>query len=266
MKKILILFITIFLVVFLVAAHKILAPSVNHRILGETTKISGGIVPHHLLAINLIEDFFRRLSSSQPETVILLGPNHTEKGDYNVLTSLNNWETANGTILADRTLINRLLEKDLAKQNEKIVTQDQAITAVLPMMKKYLPQTKIVPLLISRNLTQEESKILAGNISALSNTNDIVVASVDFSHYLSFSEAQEKDQTTFAAIKNFDFTAIAQMNNDYLDSPAAINVLLYAMQLKNAQNIELLNHSNSAIIGNYDRDRTTSYFTLLFKP
>lgn len=41
----------------------------------------------------IISDFFKRLSYQDVKTVILIGPNHKEKGSCHILTSVYGWET-----------------------------------------------------------------------------------------------------------------------------------------------------------------------------
>lgn len=266
MKKSTILLGVGFSIIILILIYEMFLPKGGNSILKNTnSKIVGGVVPHHQVADFMIDDFFKHLALQKPQTLILLGPNHTEKGDFKILTSLNDWPTSLGSVLPDKIFINQLLTKNLAEQNEAVLTHDQALTGVIPSIKKYLPKTKIVPLLLSRNLTAEESRVLAQNIASLSGKDDIFVTSVDFSHYLPLLTAEENDKISLATIKDFDYQKLFQMNSDYLDSPPAIGVLLYIMQEKGAGEIQLLKHSNSALIQKSHEDFTTSYFTLLFK-
>lgn len=265
MKKSTIFLVIGFSIIILILIYEIFFVKDSNILINSNSKITGGVVPHHLLAEPIIDDFFRHLSSQKPQTIILLGPNHAEKGSAKVLTSLGNWSTPSGLIFPNEKLINQLLERNLAKQNESVLIQDHALTNIAPFIKKYLPGAQIVPLLLSHDLTQGESEVLASNIAALSDKNDIIVASVDFSHYLSLLTSQEKDKISLATIKNFDYPTLFGMNNDYLDSPPSIGILLYIMQKRGVGEMQLLNHSNSALIQKSNEDYTTSYFTLLFK-
>ncbi len=92
-------------------------------------QIQGGVVPHHLPAGFIVADFFRRLSKNQklPETVIILGPNHQEKGDFPVLTTGAGWQTARGVVRADQEIINQLLEANLARERQAILEEEHSI-------------------------------------------------------------------------------------------------------------------------------------------
>src|SRR3990170_2894393 len=71
-------------------------------------EIKGGIVPHHLLATEMISEFYYYLKNQDIRTVIIIGPNHKETGDFPVLSSLLDWDTPSGRVLADEGIVNDL--------------------------------------------------------------------------------------------------------------------------------------------------------------
>ena len=75
-----------------------------------TYHISGGIIPHHFLASELIADFFNQLSGQHPQTIILVGPNHYERGEFKVLTSLKGWDTPYGLLEPNKEFLEYLVE------------------------------------------------------------------------------------------------------------------------------------------------------------
>lgn len=218
--------------------------------------ISGGIVPHHLLAGYIIADFFKKLAIQKPSTIIFLGPNHEERGNFKVITSMYDWDTPYGVIHADANRVNTLVEKNLARADEKVLPEDQAVSALLPFIAFYSPQTKIVPLLIKKSLNQEDVDALAKEISKMAGEKGIViVASVDFSHYLSLPQANAKDEESIAVIKDFDCKKILAFTSDNVDSPGAVCTLLSVMQKLKKTNLDVLYHENST---------ATSYFSIFF--
>lgn len=231
---------------------------------GSGYQIKGGIVPHHLLPSFMIADFFSRLSAQKPSTIILLGPNHYERGNFPALTSIYGWETPFGTVNPNKSIIYDLLGDNLAQVDEEVLPEDHSIGGILPFIKYYLPETKVVPILLSRKFIKEESEKLAAHLSKRVGNNIVVVASVDFSHYLTNIQAQEKDEVTLEVMKSFDYRRLYSLNNDYLDSPASIGTLLMTMQKLGTTNMDILYHTNS---GKLERDNispTTSYFSLAF--
>jgi AmmeMemoRadiSam system protein B len=227
-------------------------------------KIKGGIVPHHLLPSYIVADFFKHIAHQKPKTLILIGPNHYEKGDFNALTSTYQWQTVYGTIKPDLDIIQKLIDQHIIMIDEKTLPNDHAISGVIPFIAYYSPDVKIVPILLSGKLNRAESKKIADTLSAIINDNTILIAPVDFSHYLISSKAKEKDKITQQVMENFDYKTLYSLNNDYLDSPPSIGILLMSMQKINATHNDVLFHTNSGEIEKKFFAPSTSYFSMFY--
>lgn len=229
-----------------------------------TFRTTGGIIPHHLFVGFIIADFFSRLAAQKPTTVILLGPNHFEKGNFKALTSIYNWDTPFGLVHPNDYIINDLTTHNLVKVDEETLPNDHALSAIMPFIKYYLPDAKVVPILISGGLTQDDSELLANKLSSFITKDVIIVAPVDFSHYLTNSQAKEKDETTLQVLKEFNYRKLYLLNNDYLDSPPSIGVLLMVMQKLGTTDMDLIYHSNSGELQKDNFIQTTSYFEVAY--
>ncbi|MBI3397235.1 AmmeMemoRadiSam system protein B [Candidatus Woesebacteria bacterium] len=227
-------------------------------------KISGGIIPHHLLAGFIISDFFKRLTFNPPKTIILIGPNHYEKGNFKSLTSLYGWNTPFGIVSSDREKISKLVDVNLLKIDEETLPGDHSVVGIMPYIKFYLPNTKVVLILLSGLMTENDVKLLSDSLKTVSDENTTIIASVDFSHYLRGVEAQEKDKKTLELIKNYNYPGLFSLNNDYLDSASSVSVLLMTMQSLNKMNMEVLQNTNSGVIENDNTRQSTSYFSIVY--
>lgn len=227
-------------------------------------KIVGAVVNHHLLASFIIADVFKKIAVQNPKTIIILGPNHYEKGNFNVLTSGYAWNTKYGLIEPDESIINNLVSKNLAKFDEDTISNDHATTALLPFIKFYMPSARVVQLLISKKMTKEEANILSDNLSIYLKSNVVIVASTDFSHYLTSGQANIKDNETLKVINNFDYNTLFSFNSDHLDSPGSLAVLLMTVQKIGKTKQEIIYHENSATIRPDFDSFTTSYFSMLY--
>lgn len=138
---------------------------------------------------------------------------------------------------------------------------DQTISALTPYLHNTFPRAHIVPVLLKRELTLEECQDLARKISHIPG-NNLVVASIDFSHYLTSAEAQKRDQETLARLNNRDYAGILQLGSDYLDSNAALVTAMLYFESHGLNKIEILNNTNSGLRGN-PHAPTTSYFSML---
>lgn len=229
-----------------------------------TKQVLGGIVPHHLFPSFMITDFFSRLSKQNPATIILIGPNHYERGNYQVLSSLYGWQTPFGVVEPNRQIIHGLEKSKMIEIDETNLPQDHAVAAIMPFIKYYLPDTKVVPLLLSGFMSKEDVQLLSNNLKNYVNRDTIIVSAVDFSHYLTSQQAQEKDAITLELMKSYNYERLLSLNNDYLDSPPAIVTLLMIMKSLGATEIEILHHTNSGEILKSNSTETTSYFSAFY--
>lgn len=227
--------------------------------------IKGGIIPHHILASNIIADFYYGLSSQDIETIILLGPNHEEGGDFVALSSKYSWQTPFGLVVSDEKIINDLLKNNLLKINNNILENEHSVAVHMPFIKYYLPDAKVAPIILSHKANLKNIKILSEQLEKyLQNNKTIVISSVDFSHYLTGEEAEQKDKESLEAMQNFDYKKIYSFNNDNLDSPPSIIALLMVMQKLKIDNFNVIANTNSGqLLNDYD-SKTTSYFSIEF--
>lgn len=225
--------------------------------------IKGGVIPHHLLADKLIARVFNQLKSQKPGTIILIGPNHQNTGDP-IITSTLGWQTPFGVVEVDQKLLEAVCQAAPVKQDDKIMDKEHSMGNIMPFIKYYLPETKVVPLIFHNDITLGEAGALGDKLAGLVSDDTIVLASVDFSHYLQGDEAEKKDQETIFALKAWNLGRIFTMNDDYLDSPASIGVLFNTMNKLGMNNFTILNHTNSGVLLGNKNIATTSYITLLF--
>lgn len=226
--------------------------------------IYSGITPHHILPSFILADFYQKLAFQHPKTVILIGPNHYERGNFKALTSGNSWETPFGLTDPDSNKISNLILEGVVEVDDNTVSSDHAVASSIPYLKYFIPDAKIVPILLSKKMTIKDSQILSENLVKLIGQDTVLVAAVDFSHYLTELEAAKKDDQTLEVLKSFNYQRLYDFNNDYLDSPASIGVLLMTMQKLNKTNFEILNHSNSGDLAHNQFIPTTSYFETVF--
>ena len=205
-------------------------PSHKPAITLPTPKIIGGIVPHHLLVKDIIGNFFVNLKASNIDNIIVIGPNHLELGN-----SVITFEPA---------------------------FRDQSMTALDPFIASTYPRSKIIHIVLKHAMSLAECQELAGQLVETPG-NNLLIASIDFSHYLSSSQAEKNDAETYRRIQARDYANILKMNSDYLDSPAALVTALMYFDQRGASNMSLLDNENSGRRGNPFAP-TTSYFSMIF--
>lgn len=225
----------------------------------------GAILPHHLLASDLIHEVFQNVKNQKYETVVLIGPDHESIYMGKVFTSLSNWQTPMGILKADEHIIKELLRNDFLVEDNKKLTKEHSVSGIVPFVKYYFKDAKIVPLVMTKQTKPKDVDKLVEDLSGLINIEKtLFISSVDFSHYLDLECSDKMDAISMEAIKNKDINKIMSFTNDNMDSPVSIATMLKMMEKLNAANQYILNHSNSELILKRQMDETTSYITYLF--
>ena len=146
--SILIIFLSIVLILHFISTLEILASDSHNK-----PDVASGVVPHHLLAKDVIEDFFSYISSQgKPETIVILSPDHFQSeilNDNNAFITLD-WKSGLGKKEFENIKIDSLLGKKLADENKialnsSAIVYDHGITNLIPFIIKYFPETNILP-------------------------------------------------------------------------------------------------------------------------
>jgi len=220
------------------------------------------IVPHHWLAGHLILGSLRDLAASGDyRRIILIGPNHINAGGAAVITSDLPWQTPFGLVEPDGEAIRRLTSNGIALSEPSVLTYEHAVAGIVPAIAYYLPEARVVPLVLRSDLTPTEVEALAAALAPLLDDETALIAAVDFSHYLSAQEARQNDRETLEALQSLDSSRILSFGNEHVDSPASIAAVMETMRLLGATEFELRENINSSDLGGPALAPVTSYIT-----
>lgn len=148
----------------------------------EGGAVVGGVVPHHILAGSMFTRFYRRLERQPPATLIVVGPNHENRG-ARVATGRQAWATDFGTVAVDHALVDRLVAAGLATVDDDALATEHSVGAQMPYVAYHAPGARVVPLILHRDVSPHETKRLAEFLAPLLGPERVLVASADFSHY-----------------------------------------------------------------------------------
>lgn len=225
-------------------------------------EIKGGIVPHHLLAGKIPATFFDYLKKQDPSVVVLVSPNHFGQGGAYAISGLRDWETPFGILSVDKKNISILANKNLIKINESAFVGEHGIASVVPFIKKALPDTKVLPIILAYKTNDQKIDNILQELYEILPKDAVFVSSIDFSHYQTFAVANFHDETTISAIKNFDFE---RLNKLEIDSEPSLYFVMKAMEHYGTQKIAFELKDNSAnIAGDAGVEQTTSYYSPYF--
>jgi len=226
--------------------------------------VHGGVMPHHLLAEGMMRDFLLGLPK-KTQTIILLAPNHNENGSHAWITTDEKVETEWGN-LPITPLVRNMLESQLVAVNNEVLKKEWAVYDVAPLIKELMPGVTLLPLVVSNRATladiQKMSEVLAG---LMGHEDVVLVAAIDFSHYLPTSEANKHDSETLDMIKNFKTEEIILLTGSHLDGPMAMATLLEVMKKTGKTHIVDVVHGNSGEMLHSPHNESTGYFRFYFK-
>lgn len=256
----------IFLIgVFLYTQKSLSENSITHNL--EEFSISGGVVPHHLVAREIIENFVQYISSKgKPQDIILLGPDHfnaTNLAGKSFISVDSDIKEFYG-LAVNNYLLQKLNNHDLAFDSSAI-NFDHGITNLLPYIKKYFPKSSILPIIISSKASKEDVEKLIKTINIYTGSQTIIIASVDFSHYLPPQAADFHDVKSIATLLNFkedDF------KNLEVDSWQALYGTRFFAKLKGKEFPYIIGQGKSSdflkFADSVDKEGVTSYFSVVF--
>jgi len=220
----------------------------------------GVLLPHDWVGGAFITTPLRDLAASRKVTrVILVGPNHTNAGGAAVLTSDLPWETPFGRAEADQGAVTALAAGGLVRLEPEVLTYEHSVAGIIPAVRRYLPDAKVVPLILRGGLSAEDIERLATALTPLMDDGTVLVAAVDFSHGLPASAARQRDSETLALLRASDWAPLLRWGNEHLDSPASVAVLVETVGCLGATRFELRGNSNSGKVSGAVAAPVTSY-------
>ena len=141
-----------------------------------------------------------------PETVLLLGPNHTGKG-HPASLSAEDWSTPLGLVPANKVLTDLIAGKSAAIiVDETAHESEHSLEVQLPFLQVLQKKLSIVPLTLSQ-LSYETCEDIAESLysSIIEYSHKVLIlASSDMNHYESRSISQTKNSLALAAIEEMD--------------------------------------------------------------
>jgi MEMO1 family protein len=130
-----------------------------------------------------------------PDTVILMGPNHTGQGEEVAVMTEGTWSMPMGDISIDREMENAICEEtSLAKQDSSAHRFEHSLETQLPFLQYFKKEFQIVPICL-RQMKVSTCKVLSeGIVRAVTRLDKpvLLVASSDMTHYESHDQAKAK--------------------------------------------------------------------------
>jgi AmmeMemoRadiSam system protein B len=233
--------------------------------------IAGLICPHagYMYSGPVAASAFYELAlDGKPDTIVLLGPNHTGLGSALSLMSEGVWKTPLGDIEVDSKIADDIThETSIVDVDELAHRYEHSLEVQLPFLQFLFGSAfKIVPICFLMQDYDSAVEVGRALVEALDATNTVVIASSDMTHYEPAKNATVKDQEALKAILDMDakgFYETVEKNNITACGYAPITALItYANGI--CAKAKLLNYHNSGDITG-DHSSVVGYAAVSFR-
>jgi AmmeMemoRadiSam system protein B len=226
--------------------------------------VTGIIVPHHLLAADLIARGYWAASAGHYRRIIVISPDHFHKVGKAFGTTREDLTTVFGVVASDRDGVAAIAANDGLVELLPTIAYEHGVMAEAPFIRHFWPEAKVIPILASVNAGPAEWRAMADVLRPLATADTLIVQSTDFSHYRPLAEAMARDQESIAAIDAGDPEGIVPLlQPSHLDSKAAGYIQLELQrEVFHARPVVLANASS--VEYGTGPDSTTSYVVAAF--
>jgi AmmeMemoRadiSam system protein B len=216
-------------------------------------KILGLVCPHagyEYSGAVAANSFFSLASDGKPDTVVILGPNHTGEGSGLAVMNEGVWRTPLGDVEIDGFVADEIVkEASVLDVDEVAHRHEHSIEVQLPFLQ-YLYGTgfKFVPICFLMQDLDSAREVGRALTEALAGRNAVVIASSDFTHYETQQSVNRKDAAALKAVEALDekqFYEVLEVENVSACGYAPIAALLTYAKGSGATKAEILSHRTS---------------------
>ncbi|UCF45168.1 MAG: AmmeMemoRadiSam system protein B [Candidatus Bathyarchaeota archaeon] len=244
-------------------------PKVNKS---ASREVIGLVCPHagYMFSGPVAANAYYELAlNGKPDTVVILGPNHTGYGSALSLMNEGFWRTPLGDVEIDGETANQIAkETSLVDVDELAHRFEHSIEVQLPFLQYlYGSEFKFVPICFQMQDLSSAVEIGKALVEVLASKNAVVIASSDMTHYEPQRNAAAKDMAALKAVEAMDekrFYSIIEARNVTACGYGPIAAVITAAKGLGAKEAKLLCYKSSGdITGDYSS--VVGYATVSFK-
>ncbi|MFA5362562.1 MAG: AmmeMemoRadiSam system protein B [Candidatus Omnitrophota bacterium] len=203
---------------------------------------------------------------SIPDTVILLGPNHTGYGkQFSIMTGMS-WRTPLGDLPVDTELARGILARSKYLEEDALAHEyEHSLEVELPILQYFRKDFSIVPIAVS----SEDPGVLGTIGEEITSVirerkqkgSVLIVASSDMTHYEPQETAERKDNEAIGAILELNEQKLALNVRRFgitMCGYAPVVIMLRAAKVLGAKQAKLIKYQTSGDISG-DRKNVVGY-------
>jgi AmmeMemoRadiSam system protein B len=201
--------------------------------------------------------YYELAQDGKPDTVVILGPNHTGYGSALALMNDGVWRTPLGDVEVDGATADQIVrETRLVDVDDVAHRFEHSIEVQLPFLQYlYGSEFKFVPICFQMQDLSSAVEVGKALVEVLASKNAVVIASSDMTHYEPQGNAAAKDLAALKAVEAMDekrfYSVIETQNVTACGYGPIATVIAYSKGL-GAKEAKLLCYKSSGdITGDY---------------
>jgi len=239
---------------------------------GSLRSVVGLVCPHagYMYSGPVAANAYYELAlDGKPDTVVVLGPNHTGYGSALALMDEGVWRTPLGDVEVDGEVAREIVQETrLVNVDELAHRHEHSIEVQLPFLQYlYGNEFKFVPVCFQLQDLASAEEIGNALVEVLADRNAVIIASSDFTHYESQANASRKDNVALKAVEAMDakqFLSIVEAQKVTACGYGPIAALITAAKGLLAKEAKLLRYKTSGDITG-DTSSVVGYAAVSFK-
>jgi len=244
-------------------------PKVN---MDGSRRIVGLVCPHagYMFSGAVAANAYYALASDgKPDTVVILGPNHTGYGSGLAVAAEGLWRTPLGDAEVDGETASEIARETRIVDVDEVAHQfEHSVEVQLPFLQYlYGSAFKFVPMCFQMQDLASAVEVGKALAKVLADKNAVIIASSDMTHYEPQRNAVAKDMAVLKAVETMDekrFYSVIEKQNVTACGYGPIAALVVAAKATGVKEANLLCYKTSGDVSG-DYSRVVGYAAVCFK-
>ena len=238
-------------------------------------KIKGIISPHAGFVFSgpvAAHGYLKLSYEKEPDTIVIIGPNHRGFGKEISIMSNGYWDTPLGTIGIDENTAKNIMnfdKKNIIEDDIKAHTYEHSIEVQLPFLQYIYPNKrfKIIPISVINQQLSVMNYLAEVLFKATEDISCLYIASSDFTHYENQESAKRKDTEAIERIINMDSNKLydtIKYNNTTICGPGPISLVIEICKKYKVEKGILLKYATSGDVSGMN-EQVVGYASIMFQ-
>ena len=223
---------------------------------------------------NVAASSFSLLKGKDIKRVIVMAPSHIRSFQGVSIYDGDAYKTPLGTIAVDHEFADQLAKKNVLFKRSSVGHTDtyegrgeHALEAELPFLQRVLGEFTLIPIIMGDQEYETCRALGIALAELIQNSETIIVASSDLSHFHPYDEAVKLDHSVIRSVEEWDYFNLSRNLRGRIWEAcggAPIVTTMIAVESMGATEAKLIKYANSGDIEGMDRSSVVGYAAIAF--